>query len=139
MNMTKERFNKQAYTGEDEGAFECGQLWYDERSNKHVTARGEILDMTKIANIRVLRVLLIRVGVGGRWQSQTYTILEHHTDIYAFIVGMRIPNIDDETGPKNKWNGFAKEHWQLLHRRLWAYALEPVELPADFESIVPEG
>jgi hypothetical protein len=63
--------------------------------------------MATIPNIQILRVLLL--GVGGRWRSQTYTILEHRTDVYALIVGMRIPNIDNKTGRENKWYGLAKE------------------------------
>jgi len=44
-----------------------------------------------------------------QWRSPTYTILERFTNFYTVILGMCIPNTDDETGRENKWHGIVEE------------------------------
>jgi len=44
-----------------------------------------------------------------RWRSETYTVLERRTNFYTVILGMRIPNTDDETGCENKWRSIVEK------------------------------
>lgn len=44
-----------------------------------------------------------------RWRSQTYTVFEHRTDFYTVVLGMRVPNTDDETRCENKWCGIIEK------------------------------
>jgi len=38
-----------------------------------------------------------------RRRSPTYAIRKGRTDMYAILIGMRVPNADDQTGAENKW------------------------------------
>jgi hypothetical protein len=42
-------------------------------------------------------------------RSPAYTILERFTDFYAIILGVCVPDTDDETGRENKWCGVVEE------------------------------
>jgi hypothetical protein len=66
-----------------------------------------------------IHLVLLKV----RWRCPTYTIGERRTDMYAPVVGMRVPNANDETGCENKWRRAIEELRETHRRRLRMYTL----------------
>jgi len=56
-----------------------------------------------------------------RRRSPTPTILERLTDIYALVIGMRIPDTDGEPRRENIWHDRVEKFCDVRHRDLWIY------------------
>jgi hypothetical protein len=67
------------------------------------------------------RIHLVLLEV--RWRSPTYTISKCCADMYAPLIGMRIPNADDETGRENEGCRTVEEFCETHRWRLRMYAL----------------
>jgi hypothetical protein len=72
-----------------------------------------------------------------RRRSPTYTIGERRADMYAPIVGMRVPNADDETGRENKWRGAVEELRETHRRRLRTHTLIDLCLTGKYHTGMP--
>ena len=86
-------------------------LWSSVLRSPPNTVQGSIN-----SHIPSSRVSLL--GVIRRWQSPTCAIRKSCINIYALVVGMSIPNTDDETGCEDEWCSIIKEYRKLLHYKL---------------------